>query len=209
MQNHSAPTSAPTSEAHLTSDKPANGNGLLHHGHHGQEHQQQQQYQQQQMASSGAGYNQNHKSGFMGSAPSFKQWIKLYGVDLLTMAALGAVGLGVSDWSTSRWVVPRTSGHRAESDEADSVCPRFCRSMRRILLPLVALPSTSRTARVSGRATRAEINELTPRRSQSSTPSSPTLFATRSCVVLTVVQRDLYTDYLTTDPHLGRRFDCL
>lgn len=208
MQNHSAPTSAPTSEAHLTSDKPANGNGLLHHGHHGQEHQQQQQYQQQQMASSGTGYNQNHKSGFMGSAPSFKQWIKLYGVDLLTMAALGAVGLGVSDWSTSRWV-PRISGHSAESDAADNVRPRFYRSTRRTLLPLVASPSTSRTARVSGRATKARLDELTPRRSQSSTLSSPTLFATRSCVVSTIVQRERYTDYLTTDPHLGRRFDCL
>jgi diacylglycerol diphosphate phosphatase/phosphatidate phosphatase len=46
-------------------------------------------------AHNGHGHRQRGAGGF-GGMPSFGQWIKVTGLDILTMAIMGAIGLGVS-----------------------------------------------------------------------------------------------------------------
>lgn len=88
--------------------------------------------------------------GTMNKRPPFGQWLKSTWIDILTMAILGAVGLGVSNWllSLSSLFSLRLRKASRSSLTGDELMMTFSfRSIKPRLLPHVRSPSTLPTVR--------------------------------------------------------------
>ncbi|KAF8758393.1 Acid phosphatase Vanadium-dependent haloperoxidase [Rhizoctonia solani] len=69
--------------------------------------------------------------GYGRRAFSFGRWLRLYGVDLITMAAMGAIGLGVY------WAKPAPSrSFPVYHDSGEIVYPQFAYPLRKEIIPI-------------------------------------------------------------------------
>ncbi|GAA5911086.1 hypothetical protein JCM6882_006872 [Rhodosporidiobolus microsporus] len=70
---------------------------------------------------------------FIYQRPTFGEWVKLYWVDLLTMAALGAVGLGVYEADPAP-----TRSFPISFQDGEIIYPQFAYPLRKEIIPIYA-----------------------------------------------------------------------
>lgn len=136
----------------------------------------------------------HHRVGFF-EGMTFRKWIQLHWVDILTMAALGAVALGVYKAPPAP---SRSFAIDFQDGESEFSSPRNEQFGADLFAPTVVYPQFAYPLR--NEIVRMEIC-ISGQRVLAGQP--------RTAAEPAAVSRSLLTLHLTTDSNLGRRDDCL
>ena len=80
-----------------------------------------------------SGVQHLHRKGAGFTRPTVKQWFQLYWIDLLTMAAMGAIGLGVYEADPAP-----TRSFAITFNDGEIVYPQFAYPLRNEIIPIWA-----------------------------------------------------------------------